>query len=70
MARSMEQSDFAIVRDADVELPPSTDPIVLTVAPSSEASEFATRWVMRVTVVLLAALALLCAIGPHIPAGE
>jgi len=34
------------------------------------ASERATRWVLRVTFLLLGLLALLLAIGPHIPAGE
>jgi len=37
---------------------------------SSEASAFATRWVMRLTVLLLVALAVLCVVGPHIPSGE
>jgi hypothetical protein len=29
-----------------------------------------TRWILRLTVAVLAALAVLCAVGPHIPAGE
>jgi hypothetical protein len=37
---------------------------------SSEASAFATRWVMRAAFVLLLALFALLAIGPHIPSGE
>jgi len=37
---------------------------------TTQASEFSTRWVMRITVLLLFALAVLCAIGPHIPSGE
>lgn len=28
------------------------------------------RWILRLTVAALAALAVLCAVGPHIPAGE
>ena len=34
------------------------------------AGELATRWMLRLTFALLAAFALLCAIGPHIPGGE
>lgn len=37
---------------------------------SSEASAFATRWVMRAALVLLLALLVLTMIGPHIPSGE
>ena len=37
---------------------------------SSEASAFATRWVMGLTWFVLLALVLLCVIGPHIPSGE
>jgi len=58
MPRSSGQSDFVVRRDDSeaVELP--------------RASERATRWVLRVTFLLLGLLALLLAIGPHIPAGE
>lgn len=34
------------------------------------AGERATRWVLRLTFLLLGLLALMLAIGPHIPAGE
>lgn len=37
---------------------------------AGQASELATRWILRLTVLMLAAFAVLCAIGPHIPAGE
>ena len=71
MARSMEQSDFSVVRVADVELPVTARPVALPNAPaSSEASALATRWVLRIAMVLLAALALLCMVGLHIPSGE
>lgn len=71
MARSMEQSDFSVVRAPDVELPAVAAPVALPSAPSStEAGALATRWVMRLTMVLLAALAILCVVGPHIPSGE
>jgi hypothetical protein len=67
----MEQSDFTVVRVPDVELPASAAPVALPGAPdSNEAGELATRWVMRIALVLLAALAVLCLVGPHIPSGE
>lgn len=37
---------------------------------SAEASERATRWVMGFTMFVLAALVILCVVGPHVPAGE
>jgi hypothetical protein len=71
VARSVEQSDFSIVRMPDVELPDSAAPMELPGAPrSNEAGELVTRWVMRIALVLLAALFVLCAVGPHIPSGE
>jgi len=36
----------------------------------AQAGELATRWVLWLTVLLLALLAVLCMVGPHIPAGE
>ena len=59
-------------RPAAVELPSVATVVEL---PRSDellaaAGAFATRWVMRLTMLVLAALALLCLIGPHIPAGE
>jgi len=70
MARSQAQSDFSVTRPAEVLLPPSAMPVALPRAvAATEASEFATRWMLRLTLLMLAALAALCAIGPHIPAG-
>jgi hypothetical protein len=72
MPRSSAQSDFVVrtvgrggnhTEDAAGELPKAE-------LVSTEASELATRWVMRWTWFVLVALALLCAIGPHIPSGE
>lgn len=65
MPRSQGQSDFVISRplEGEGELPRAE-------LHSSEASARATRWVMTIAVVMLVALALICAIGPHIPAGE
>jgi hypothetical protein len=62
MARSAAQSDFSVSRDPEVATAQASE--------ASQASELATRWVMRLTVVLLLALAVLCAVGPHIASGE
>jgi hypothetical protein len=70
MARSQAQSDFAVSRATDVALPAAASPVELPRTGATEASELATRWILRLTFAVLAALALLCAIGPHIPAGE
>lgn len=76
MPRSSAQSDFAVVRAPDpaavVELPPAAGPISLPRAQlrSTEASAFASRWIMRVTLVMLFVLFVLCMVGPHIPSGE
>ena len=45
---------------------------VAVALPRSEqfAGELATRWMLRLSFALLAAFALLCAIGPHLPGGE
>jgi len=72
MARSAAQSDFSVAREPEVELPDCVAPVAL---PSGEmvtdqAGVLATRWVMRITVLMLFALAVLCAVGPHIPSGE
>jgi hypothetical protein len=50
----------------------AAEPIMLPTAwlRSSEASAFATRWVMRAALVLLLALLVLTMVGPHIPSGE
>ncbi|HEX3473643.1 MAG TPA: hypothetical protein VHT91_01310 [Kofleriaceae bacterium] len=58
MPRSQAQSDFSVVRAPEVQLPPAAAPVALPPADRS------------LTVVALAALAVLCAVGPHIPAGE
>ena len=40
------------------------------VPPPAEASEFASRWVLRISLVSLLVLAFVCAILAHIPSGE
>ena len=72
MARSQAQSDFSVARDPEVALPEGVAPVALPSAEvvTNQASEFSTRWVMRITVLLLFVLAVLCAVGPHIPSGE
>ena len=67
VARSAAQSDFTVVRAPEVEHPDGAAP---GAASSTEASARATRWVMRLALLMLALLAALCAIGPHIPSGE
>ena len=77
MPRSQAQSDFSIDRSIDraidraseVRLPAIAVPVAL---PRAEvfASELATRWILRLTFLLLAVFAVLCAVGPHIPGGE
>ena len=73
MPRSQAQSDFSvspISRAAEVRLPEAAVSVALPrEAGFDGAGEFATRWVLRLTVLLLAAFAVLCAVGPHIPAG-
>ena len=72
MPRSAAQSDFSVSREPEVELPEAAAPVSLPSAQviTTQAGEFSTRWVMRFTVLLLLALAVLCVVGPHIPAGE
>lgn len=77
MARSSAQSDFVIqaepeVLEQPVDLPVSARLVELPRAAvrSTEASAFATRWVMGLTFVMLVLLVILCAVGPHIPTGE
>ncbi len=75
MARTEAQSDF--VFRPRVEQAPAgpiddgTGPVELPPAPrlSSEASATSTKWMLRITFLMLLALALLCTIGPHIPSG-
>jgi len=60
-----------VTRPADVALPAAAVAVALPrSAQFAAGSEFTTRWMLRLTFALLAALALLCAIGPHIPGGE
>ena len=63
------QSDFVVHREPE---PAEDEPGELprAVLRSSEASARATKVVMTFTWIMLAVLALICAIGPHIPAGE
>ena len=72
MARSQAQSDFSVAGEPDVDLPVGALPVALPAAQilTSQASELATRWMMRATWLMLFALAVLCAVGPHIPSGE
>ena len=72
MARSAAQSDFSVARPEVVALPATTDAVALPDAEAlrSQAGELSSRWVLRATWLVLLALALLCMIGPHIPAGE
>jgi len=59
-----------VARAPEVLLPDAAALVALPPVPRAEAGALATRWVLRLTLVALVALALLCAIGPHIPAGE
>jgi len=77
MPRSAAQSDFVVsreptVEEAVIELPEGARAVDLPRAKliSNEASARATRIVMWATLIMLAALALLTAIGPHLPSGE
>ena len=75
MPRSPLQSDFAIYAEpepVEVELPDTAGPVRLPKAQlqSNEASARSTKLVMTITFIMLAVLALICAIGPHIPSGE
>ena len=60
MPRSPEQSDFVVKRE----------PLPEAQLISTEASAFATRWVMRATFFVLFVLVVLCLVGTHIPSGE
>lgn len=72
MPRSQAQSDFSVTRAPEVQLPAAAAPVELARAAElgAQAGELATRWILRLTVLLLLALAALCMVGPHIPAGE
>ena len=75
MARSEAQSDFSVSRpqvpaEAEIILPAAAQPVSLAEAEAGLAGAVATRWMMRITLLMLLALAVLCAVGPHIPSGE
>lgn len=77
MPRSQAQSDFSVARAPEVELPLAAAPVALSPADPAgfargegRSPSGSTRWILRLTVAALAALAVLCAVGPHIPAGE
>lgn len=72
MPRSQAQSDFSVIRAPEVRLPVTAAPVELPrgAGVAVQAGEFATRWILRLTLLLLALLAVLCMVGPHIPAGE
>jgi hypothetical protein len=81
MPRSAAQSDFVVQArpPQDLDLEPPAGPIGDATGPvelprmmlrTPFASARATRLVMGFTFIVLAALALLTMIGPHIPAGE
>jgi hypothetical protein len=72
MARSQAQSDFSVSRPepAVIDLPVVARPVTLPEVQTGQAGELVTRWMMRITLVLLLAFAVLCAVGPHIPSGE
>lgn len=62
MPRAPGQSDFSVSPDGDPRAPADGEP-------DAQAGALATRWVMRATFVLLAALIALVAVGLHIPSG-
>lgn len=74
MPRSPLQSDFSVSRES-VEVPEGMSPEEAAELPraylrSNEATSRSTKIVMTLTFVMLVVLALICAIGPHIPSGE
>jgi hypothetical protein len=77
MPRTSAQSDFVIraeqeVFDQPVALPPGANPVELprAILRSEEATARATKWTMTYVWIVLALLAVLSAVGPHIPSGE
>ena len=78
MPRSPLQSDFVVHHEQppveEIELPriPGIDAVELpkAIVRTNDASERSTKIIMTLTWVMLAILVLMCAIGPHIPAGE
>lgn len=70
------QSDFTVTREPPVEqiieLPDGAKVVHLPTAElrSNEASARSVKWVYMLTAVVLFALVVITAVGPHIPAGE
>jgi hypothetical protein len=73
MPRSSGQSDFVLTAEvkSEIELPPSAKVVELPRAiwRSPFATARSTRIVLGATFVVLAVLAILCVVGPHIPSG-
>lgn len=73
---SPAQSDFVVTRDPPVEvvveLPEGAKVVHLPRAQlrTNEASARSVKWVYILTAIVLFALLVITAIGPHIPAGE
>ena len=76
MPRSALQSDFSVNREpVPVEVPEGMSPEEAAELPraylkSNEATARSTKIIMTFTFIMLVVLALICAIGPHIPSGE
>ena len=76
MPRSALQSDFSVNREpVAIEIPDGMSPEEAAELPraylrSNEATARSTKIIMTFTFVMLVVLLLICAIGPHIPAGE
>jgi len=76
MPRSALQSDFSVHREPiAIEVPEGMSPEEAAELPrafvrSKEATARSTKIVMTLAFVMLVVLVLMCAIGPHIPAGE
>ena len=69
MPRSPMQSDFSVECEPEPE-PEERGELPRAILRSPEASARSTKIVMTFTWIMLAMLALICAIGPHIPSGE
>jgi hypothetical protein len=68
MPRSSAQSDFVIQAEPEVFDQPAALP--RAVLRSDEATARATRWTMTYVWFVLALLAVLATVGPHLPGGE
>ena len=70
-ATSPRPEGIGSTRAPEIRLPFAATPVELAHgADAVHAGELATRWVLRLTVLLRALLAVVCMVGPHIPAGE